>query len=395
MELEIIPIKLAEDLFNEYHNELIKLQSANYCFVSNLDLIPKLLVLDMPIDNKRLAIKNILSFLTYIDNEIKMKDVTVIPISSDILISFFGRDTYKEYMLLLKTLEVISDVPYVDGTFYTKGKLHKQYRVHNSYLNNKDLCIVMLENDRAKSVFTCTEKIDKRFIKTIKELDINMKDAIIAEINHCKEEGLTSNNLRIRLSRLFYTRMKRFIKKGSNVDRIYHSFSNVSKVSRKHLTIKMYNIDIRNSQPLILVSYLKKNKQKFDTNYQLDCETGNFYNKFITTELDKDDVKKSLYKNIFFGFNKQSLINKKFKQLYPLTWSSLEIIHKSDISLAQRLQNLESQLFNNLIPNKSKHYFTLFDAIYFDNINDIVMLNNIITNFFRELEIKVTTEIEY
>lgn len=60
MELEIIPIKLAEDLFNEYHNELIKLQSANYCFVSNLDLIPKLLVLDMPIDNKRLAIKNIL-----------------------------------------------------------------------------------------------------------------------------------------------------------------------------------------------------------------------------------------------------------------------------------------------------------------------------------------------
>lgn len=395
MELEIIPIKLSEDLFEEYHQELLRLQASKYCFVSNLDLIPRLLTLEMPISNKRLAIKNILTFLNYIDTQMKMNGTSLLSISSDTLISYFNRDKYKRYMDILKELDVISDVPYNNGIFYKIGELTKQYRVHNQYLNNKDLCIVILSEDRAKDKFVCDVDIDDRFIKTIKILDINMKNAITDEILHCKENNLSSNNLRIRLSRLFYIRMKRFIKMGNNVNRVYHSFTNVSKVSRRHLTIKMYNIDIRNSQPLILVSYLKKYNMQFDSNYQLDCENGDFYNRFITNDLDRDDVKVQLYKNIFFGFNKQSIINKKFKSLYPNTWSSLEYISDSDISLAQRLQNLESELFNKLIPLKSKYYFTLFDAIYFDNVNDIVPLNNNITDFFRNLGIKVTTQIEY
>lgn len=395
MELEIIPIDLTKNIFDDYHEELLKLQKAKYCFVTNLDLISELLIRELPIQNKRLALKNIFSFLTYIDTEMKMRDNTLLSISSNILIEYFSRDTYKQYMNLFEELNILSDVPYTNGKFYTMGELTKQYRIHNSYILNPNLCMVILENDRAKDKFICSIDIDYRFKNTIMNLDINMKDAVVAEIEHCRDTNLSSNNLRIRLSRLFYTRMKRYIKKGTNVDRIYHSFTNVSKVSRRHLTTKMYNIDIVNSQPLILVSYLNKEGYNFDINYKLDCENGTFYDNFISKDLTRDDVKVQLYKSIFFSFNKNMLVNKKFKELYPATWETLSEINDSNVSLASRLQNLESELFNNLIPKKSKQYFTLFDAIYFDSVNDIVKLNKNIHSFFNNLGINVTTKIEY
>lgn len=395
MELEIIPIDLTKNIFDDYHEELLKLQKSKYCFVTNLDLISSLLVTELPIQNKRLALKNILSFLTFIDTQMKIKNDSLLSISSSILIEYFSTDHYKKYMNILKELDIISDVPYQDGTFYTVGSLTKQYRIHNSYIMNDNLCMVILENDRAKDKFICNVDIDDRFKRTIMHLDINMKNAVIAEIEYCRDTNLSSNNLRMRLSRLFYTRMKRYIKKGTNVDRIYHSFTNVSKVSRRHLTTKMYNIDIVNSQPLMLISYLNKEGYIFDENYKIDCQNGTFYDNFITKELTRDDVKVHLYKGIFFSFNKNLTINKKFKELYPLTWQSLSEIYESSISLASRLQNLESELFNNLIPKKSKQYFTLFDAIYFDSVNDIVTLNKNIHSFFNNIGVNVTTKIEY
>jgi len=145
----------------------------------------------------------------------------------------------------------------------------------------------------------------------------------------------------------------------------------------------------------MLISYLSKEGFDYDDNYKKDCENGSFYDNFITKDISRDDVKVQLYKSIFFSFNKNLVINKKFKELYPITWMSLSKIKDSNISLASRLQNLESELFNNLIPKKSKEYFTLFDAIYFNNINDIVTLNKNIHNFFNNLGVNVTTKIEY
>jgi hypothetical protein len=50
--------------------------------------------------------------------------------------------------------------------------------------------------------------------------------------------------------------------------------------------------------------------------------------------------------------------------------------------LVSRLQNLESELFNNLSPEKSKKYFTLFDAIFFNNKQDAGALWFTIEKFF-------------
>lgn len=388
--IEIIPFN--KDVFDNINLEKKKL--TRYVYINDINIVSNILSYDLPIQNKRIALKNILDFLNWIDVKINILDNTIIPISSNKLIEFFNRDNYKEYMNILKDMNILTDVPYEDGSFYVKGSLYKQYRVHNDYINKEDLAIIVLEEDRSKDKFNNeVNDLDERYIKTIKNIEIDVKAAISSEIEHYKKNNLSVSNLRNRISRILYTKRKRFIKKGNKVDRIYHSFSNVSKVARKHLSIKMYDIDIKNCQPLLLIALLKEMKLEYDNNYQYDCEAGNFYENFITDKLTRDDVKEELYRTVFFNFNENRKINKKFRELYPNTWNSLKDIKDMNKSLACELQNIESKLFNNLIPKKSKHYFTLFDAIYFDNLNDVTELNNKIRNYFNEKEIKVQTEI--
>lgn len=388
--------ELNKDLFKD-DKFLTKMRISKYCYINSLDIITKLLVTELPISNKRIALRNILDFLTFLDIESDKKNSTLLTISSIKISKFFSRNEYKQYLNILKDLDILSDVPYEDGSFYTSGTKSKQYRIHNQYLNREDLCIIILDEDRSRFEFNNeVSELDERYSKTIRNINIKTKEAIIDEINHCEENDLKEKTLRHRISRIFYTKRRRFIKKGKSVDRIYHSFSNVSKVARKHLDIKMFNIDIKNCQPLLLVAFLKKNNFGYDETYQYDCEVGEFYEQFIgINDCDRDEVKTNIYKNLFFGFNKRSKFNKKFKELYPLTWESLNEINNSNESLASRLQNIEAELFNNLIPKKSKHYFTLFDAIYFDSINDITELNNKIKKFFDNLEIEVITVVEF
>lgn len=390
--IEILPFN--KELFNEFN--LDKSKITKYCYINDIDIISKLLIMELPISNTKIALRNIFDFLTYVDDRLSMNnESTVLPISSKILESFFSRNLYKQYMNILSELNIITAVSYNDGRFYVPGQLNTQYRVHNSYLNSDELAIIILEEDRSKNDFTNeVEGLDERYVKTIKSLDINIREAIKDEIQYFKDNNLSVSTLRNRISRLFYTKRKRFIKKGKSVDRIYHSFSNVSRISRKHINIKMVDIDIKNCQPLLLVYLLKINNMLLDENYQLDCENGNLYENFVgINNLDRQQTKVALYKNIFFGFNKKSKFNKRFNELYPKTWNSLSVINNNDKSLASQLQNIESKLFNNLIPKKSKHYFTLFDAIYFDSINDVKDLSKTINKFFNDLDIKVKIEI--
>jgi hypothetical protein len=355
--------------------------------------------MELPIANRRIALRNIFDFLTYIDTKIEQNENTIIPISQSILISYFNRNVYKKYMDILSNLDIITKVPYEDGTFYKKGSLYLQYRVHNAYLNDEDLAIISLEDDRSKENFTNeVEGLDKRFENTIKKLEINIPLAIEAEIKHFREKSLSIYALRNRISRIFYTKRKRFIKKGKKVNRIYHSFTNLTKVSRKFFNVNLYDIDIVNCQPLLLVALLEKNGFKYDKSYKIDCEAGCFYERFMDINKPDDvssyewrngNTKPALYKSIFFGFNKASKHNKRFLELYPETWNSLKIISEECNPLASQLQNLESDLFNNLIPKKSKHYFTLFDAIYFDNILDRFSLEKEIKDYFQRYGINV------
>jgi hypothetical protein len=392
--IEIIPFN--KSIFDNFIIEDRKL--TRYVYINNVDLICQLSTTELPIANRRLALRNIFDFLTYIDTKVDHLEDTIIPISSKTLISFFSKNTYKRYMDILSELNIITKVPYDDGTFYKVGSLYLQYRVHNNYLNDEELAIIVLEDDRTKDNFTNeVTGLDKRFENTIKKLEINIPAAIEAEIRNYNEKGLSVGALRNRISRIFYTKRKRFIKKGQKVDRVYHSFTNLSKVSRKYFNINMNDIDIVNCQPLLLVALLKRNGFMLDDEYQRDCEAGCFYERFIDINKPGDiseyewrgNTKISLYKNIFFGFNKTSKHNRRFKELYPNTWNSLDIISNNCQSLASQLQNLESDLFNNLTPKKSKYYFTLFDAIYFDNLLDRFDLEKNIKSYFKRFDINV------
>ena len=370
-------------------------------FACGLDTICKLMTVDLPIQNRNIAIRNILSFLRYIDIRLKNQSgTTVLPIDAQTMIEYFNRNQYKKYLALLKELKVISDVPYDNGSFYSKDdKLCKLYRVFNQYLE-QDICLVIFNKTNSKIDYKINGSYNTKFVNTIKKVDIDIKAAIEDEIKN--NDGKKVNSLRSRLNRVFSLYDNRFMRKGRKVDRIYHSLSNLSKISRNHLTIKsqkFYNIDIKNCQPLLLCYLLIKLNLPIDEHYLYDCQMGilyeNFYEKTGNKVIDKqrrDEAKVLLYKGIYFDF-KKTATNLKFKEIFPLTYSSLQILSKNQEELAGRLQNIEATIFNSLLPAKSKYYYTLFDAIYFTDLEDMAELFTAIRTKFGEYGIKPSVDI--
>jgi hypothetical protein len=394
-------IKIDDNLFTQKKNTIKKISNENlYCI--DIELLEYLQLLEYPI-KKELALENILKFIQYFTS--KMEDCCI-NINSKELRNIFGGN-YKDYLFILKEKGVITDIPNESGKFYEKGKYSKKYTFFSKWRNSNDLCFVIFDK-KIKMIKYIDDNIkelnlDKRMINTVmNKLSINYELALKDEIQYYIDNNNNDiNGLRKRINRLLDTKQKRYIKKGNNVNRIYHSFFNISKISRKHLNIKMNMIDLKSSQPIILISYLKNNNYMFDNNYQTDCENGIFYQSFyevdpndynIDPEVHKNNVKVGLYKGIFFNFNEKSLYNKKFKELYPRTYTSIKYINELGENLAIILQNREAELFNNLKLKDSKYFFTLFDAVYFNEKTDLIYLLDQINDFFKKDGISPITE---
>jgi hypothetical protein len=396
--INIIPIN--NDLFSNKDISKVNTRSI-YC----IDL--KLITLLMSIDNypqkKYLSIEKLLQFIQWFETNMNDENSMSIPALS--LKSRINKH-YKRYMDILSDNKIITPIKNNSGRYYQTGIETKKYRLLDIWTKDNDLCLVYFEsNDRNIDVYIDENlNIDKRMIYTVtNKLKIDYTSALKAEILNWQEKGFTTARLRKRLSKLFSSKDYRYIKKGYKVDRIYHSFSNISKISREYLNIPMCNIDLKNSQPLFLVAYIIENGKDYDISYKNDCESGEIYLNFYNVRKEdfsndsdelRSNVKKAIYKNIFFGFNENSLYNKRFKQLYPRVWQYLKDINDSGETLASILQNKEALLFNNLNPKKSKYYFTLFDAIYYSDKNDTINILDNINTFFSNLGIKVQTEIK-
>jgi hypothetical protein len=400
---------------NLFNNLTVNKQTlTRHTYITTKKLATELLTYTLPISNKRKAMMRIFDFLNYVDTY--SDDDNTLSINKQTLEDYFTRNKYSKYMSILSSLNVIHKIKQ-NGMYYrfrpikdpkkkklevlskdSKTKSHCiKYKLHKDYIEDNDLAIVILEENTKKDIeFKCELTLDNKFKDTIKKCDLNIPNAVLAEIDYCSTNNYSLNVLRKRVSRILGTLNNRYIKKGRKVDRIYHSFSNISRVTRKHFKSHFYEIDIVNSQPLFLVAYLKDNKKGCDNSYQNDCENGSFYERFYDLSEEEEDiedkrkeVKQSLYQNIFFGFNKRSRYNKLFRELYTETWASLEEISHTDISLASRLQNMEAKLFNKLRPKYSTYYYTLFDAVYFTNSADKILLEREIDKFFKKLKIKV------
>lgn len=408
-------INLKTNLFDmQAPGELKIIEAATTCYTVHTSVINQLLSYDdYPIE-KRKAITNILNFLYYLDNKIYNKRKDRIEIPQSVFVKYFTTNHYQKYKQILHKFQILSLTSHLDGTSYlspyyvkkyNKGKPKEQhittkcqlYKVDNTYLNNTNITVVIPSKDKRIPIVVSSEikGLNKRYANTIKSLQINIKDALLAEIAYYRRGESTIAQLKTRLQRIFYTNRKRFIKYGKKVDRIYHSFSNVSRISRKHINIDMWFIDICNSQPLILCALINSYGKKLDTNYQRDCENGEFYKNFTDLYPGEDDtmlLKKDVLRHVFFGFKNWEPINKRFKELFPLVWEFLYENSKMETSLASQLQNMEAELFNILTPMNSKYFFTLFDAIYFSDVTDADKLQLDIIKFFGDFGLMVKTD---
>lgn len=399
--INIIPID--NDLFN--NKDISKVNSKNiYCI--DLNLISLLLSIDDYPHKKYLSIEKLLKFIQFFESS--MDENNSLNLGWQYLKSNLDKN-YKKYMDILAYNKIITPIKNDSGKYYQNGIETKRYRLLDKWTQNNDLCLIYFDSN-SKSVNIKIDdnikdlNIDKRHIYTVTtKLKIDYTSALKAEVINWQEKGFSTSRLRKRLNKLFQSKSFRYFKKGYKVDRIYHSFSNISKISRNYLNIPMCNIDLKNSQPLLLVAYLISNNLPIDLSYKIDCESGEIYEKFYNTRIEdfstdedelRNNVKQNIYKNIFFGFNEASLYNKKFKQLYPKVWSSLKSLNDNNIELAGLLQNMEASLFNRLNPKKSKYFFTLFDAIYYSDKNDSIDILNDINTFFSQLDINVKTDIK-
>lgn len=410
--IEIIPLNFKNDEYLTLLSDKETIETNN-CYITSISLLGKLLdEKTFPIKNRNIAIENILSFFSYIDCMIKRNDSTIVPIPRGVIDKYFTRDTYKKYMDYFNDNEILTKVPYEDGKFYeysiinnkkVKGGRCMQYRMHTKYLQD-DLCIAIFPIESNVKLEKDSE-YNKKYEKTILKTQINYRDSILAEIKNYKLDILNNNinALRFRINAILNLNNKRFIKKGEKVDRIYHSFTNLSRISRKYLNIKgktFYSLDIANCQPLLLCYYIISQGGVIDDNYLKACEDGLFYETLMDSEYVKtlndeqyeeyrDEIKVSTYKCIYFDFKKGKPIVNKFAEMYPNTYYFLDNFYQTitDITMASILQNIEASIFNTIEPVKSNYYFTLFDAIYFNNWEDSISIECEIKEKFGKLGI--------
>lgn len=408
--IEIIPINLENDDY-KYLSDGV---NTNVSFVSSIKLITRLVSInEYPIKNKYIAINNILSFLSGMDILLNNKNKTTLPISTRKLIKYFNINKYKQYVDLLSEINIMTKVPYDDGVWYdyskdisSKGRC-LQYRFHNDYLND-DLCIVIF-NTKSLPILKKDRDYNKKFENTILKTQINYREAIIDEIKNYNNNLTFINKkesiykLRCKLSAIVQLTHKRYITKGNKVNRVYTSFCNLSRISRKHLHnkgVKFNFVDIKNCQPLLLCYYIISKYGVIDDNYLSSCQHGKFYETLFDSELIinmnedqleeyRSNIKVLTYKNIYFNLNKKEAITIKFASLYPNTYYYLCNYYESNIeeTMASNLQNIEANIFNNIFPERSKYYYTLFDAIYFTDIMDIDIIYDKINMEFEKLNI--------
>lgn len=394
---------------DELDNFLLNIENdkkKKFIYLCPKDLIYQILKADCFI-NKSIAIYNIVTYL----KEFTLK-MDIINTSTISLYTYFGHNDVAKYKSFLTLNDVITQVRYSNGMLYDyKKNKNCIYQLKNQYINDNDLFIIIFdeEDDRKRKIKNDVVGLDSRFIKTIKNVDINIKAAFEEET---KEYIISKdiNSYKKRINKLFnFLSSDRYIKKGNNVNRIYHSVSNISAISRKFLNIEFNNIDIMNCQPMLLLYFLKQKGLQVDDNYYTDCVDGIFYERFLDQTFmiydddkkisykkyfglkDRKEIKVELYRSIYFKFNKKTEINKKFKELYPITWESYNTFLNDNegISSAKILQDLEAELILPITPPKSSNWFNLHDAIYFNNIEDLPYLMNELKNTFQKIGIEL------
>ncbi len=274
------------------------------------------------------------------------------------------------------------------------------------------------------------------YISTLSLAKINAPGAIMAEFdrlynpnNKKYKENLTAEErnrkFSIRIIKIIAFINNRFINKGTNVNRVFNSFSSLTSVSRKFVTLSdkhFIELDITNCQPLFLALFLLKNNLPVDERYIQSVVNGCFYesiqdkakelnigfetisktnksNKELEETVfyfdNRSDTKVLTYRSVFFKTKSiKSNTARIFNELYPLTYNSIiQYAKENKVKMAGILQNAEADLILNIIPNCP--YFTVHDAIYVLDKQEAFRVKDIVLSKIKELsDGKLTAEIK-
>ncbi len=343
----------------------------------------------------------------------------------------------KRYKKNIYTMRSFSDLTFVKLSKSEQLKINSK-RIENSPVNNTNF-IYVLENAKIDIKNVIRDEFEYVFN------ELNDNDLII-EYNY-------SNNDRyklflMRISNALKFNSNRWVSKGKKIDRVFSSFSSLTRIARKHVHINgkyFTEIDGTNYAPLLLNILMVQNNLAIDDNYILHTTNGILYERLkaeanalniksefkvksimvdefvdghkyiknkkihIKEEFDltnRDHIKILVCSDILYSnlSSKGNMITtnfcKIFKSLYPKTYESIRVL-KLNGDLNKNLNNLEADINLNVIPNC--YYFDVHDAKYLLNTNQLnfvkksikTKINELSNGIVKKIPFKIKTPVEY
>ena len=399
--LKAVSVKLDEDNFvKQIPTDLLKEQ--------NISIIPTIAfnVLKKQLNN------NENDNFTYINKFLGLIKAFIDNNDEHLSSKYLHKLAHNEYTSIIESLDKAGLFKSIKKGFYDKeNPANSKSAVYTLY-SFVDYTFISLTEESDDGVVVLDYKLKElentplnndTFINVLMNAKIHAAEAILAEYKYFKEPNKdgtlkTITSFISRVNAILNFLKFRFASKGDSVDRVYSSFSSLSKISRKFITYNgkpFYEVDIKNCQPLLLICLLIENGYSIDSDYVKNVVSGKFYeslmeeakNQGYTTqksiksknnELEfidmmmniRDDVKILCYSDIFFAkkLNNTNIV-KVFKSLYPLVYDALKQLTEQENTLANQLQNLEADIVLNVVPKSP--YFTVHDAIYLTNKTEL------------------------
>ncbi|UPL50544.1 hypothetical protein [Hymenobacter sublimis] len=190
------------------------------------------------------------------------------------------------------------------------------------------------------------------------------------------------------------------INRDTTGKRVHHNIANLSKRVRRFLYLAsgepLVNVDVKNSQPLIMCILLLEKYQRSTmpadmVAYIKECEQGTLYTTlmaaFNTPDLDRSAFKQNLFKSVYYGENKYAdnyTEWKTFNQLYPSVGEFITNYKRKNFEqLSIDMQRAESEIIiDGVIASLAAKYKHMFFSL---TIHDSVMCKAVDQDEVRDL----------
>lgn len=330
------------------------------------------------------------------------KKEIIFNLSSLILKSKYGKHYNKYIEFLLDSNIICVTKNYSSGNFCREYLLNeniingKMSRIKNrdrillrkyrerilGYINDKECSIISpdIKGKLTECLFDVT--IDKN--NSIKLLDKDNMDKITYQKNVYSIESIYNNNIFCHFD---------------SYGRMHTNYTTLRSNIRKNcLSIngnELSELDIKNSQPLLLCKVIEENFKLYDIDeteyrfYKNLTHSGNFYQYIMdnTNISSLKEAKRVVYTTLF-GENK-SQTDYIFSSLFPSIFGFIKKykhINKDHRSMAHRLQYLESDLiFNKII----KKIFNIYPEIKLITIHDSIMFEKKYENIIKDIFLNI------